>query len=65
MIAPKLNEADLDEFPPSLKDHMEFVWVEQIDEVLARRSRWTAPSDARSGVARAPRRTRSGAARRV
>jgi ATP-dependent Lon protease len=34
VIAPKLNEPDFDEFPPSLKDHMEFLWVDQIDEVL-------------------------------
>jgi len=34
VIAPKQNEQDYDEFPPSLKDNMEFVWVEQIDEVL-------------------------------
>src|SRR5215217_9676894 len=34
VVAPKQNEQDFDEFPPSLKDHMEFIWVEQIDEVL-------------------------------
>jgi len=34
VVAPKLNEVDYDEFPPSLKDHMEFIWVEQIDQVL-------------------------------
>jgi ATP-dependent Lon protease len=34
VIAPKQNDSDFDEFPDSLKDHMEFIWVEQIDEVL-------------------------------
>ena len=34
VIAPKLNEPDFDEFPASLKKEMEFIWVEQIDEVL-------------------------------
>jgi ATP-dependent Lon protease len=34
VLAPKQNESDFDEFPASLKDHMEFVWVEQVDEVL-------------------------------
>ena len=34
VLAPKQNEVDFDEFPPSLKKHMEFVWVDQIDEVL-------------------------------
>jgi ATP-dependent Lon protease len=34
VIAPKENEADYDEFPPSLKKDVEFFWVEQIDAVL-------------------------------
>ena len=34
VIAPKQNDADYDEFPPSLKDNVDFVWVESIDEVL-------------------------------
>jgi len=34
VIAPKENEVDYDEFPPSLKKDVEFLWVEQIDEVL-------------------------------
>jgi ATP-dependent Lon protease len=34
VIAPKENQSDWDEFPPSLKDQVEFIWVEQIDEVL-------------------------------
>jgi len=34
VIAPRENETDYREFPDSLKQHMEFIWVEQIDEVL-------------------------------
>jgi ATP-dependent Lon protease len=34
VIAPKQNEVDFDEFPDSLKEGMEFIWVEQVDEVL-------------------------------
>jgi ATP-dependent Lon protease len=34
VIAPKENEADYDEFPPSLKGCVEFIWVEEIDTVL-------------------------------
>jgi ATP-dependent Lon protease len=34
VIAPKQNEVDFDEFPQSLKDDMQFIWVEQVDEVL-------------------------------
>ena len=34
MIAPRRNEADLDEFPPNLLKHMKFVFVDTVDEVL-------------------------------
>jgi ATP-dependent Lon protease len=34
VIAPKLNEADLDDFPKSLLDEVEFTFVERIDQVL-------------------------------
>ena len=34
MIAPKLNEPDLDEFPAHLRSDMEFVFVETVDRVL-------------------------------
>src|SRR4051795_11345638 len=34
IIAPKLNEADLDDFPDSLLDEVRFSFVETIDEVL-------------------------------
>jgi ATP-dependent Lon protease len=34
VIAPKLNEPDLDEFPPHLLDDIEFVFVDTVDRVL-------------------------------
>jgi ATP-dependent Lon protease len=34
VIAPKLNEADLDEFPPHLLKDIEFKFVSKIDQVL-------------------------------
>jgi ATP-dependent Lon protease len=34
VIAPKQNEVDFDEFPPSLRECVKFIWVEQVDEVL-------------------------------
>ncbi|HEX5909233.1 MAG TPA: S16 family serine protease, partial [Thermoleophilaceae bacterium] len=34
VIAPRRNEADLDEFPPNLLKHMKFVFVDTVDEVL-------------------------------
>jgi ATP-dependent Lon protease len=36
VIAPKLNEADLDDFPESLLAGVEFSFVERVDEVLER-----------------------------
>jgi ATP-dependent Lon protease len=36
VIAPKLNEADLDDFPESLLAEVEFSFVERIDQVLER-----------------------------
>ena len=35
VIAPRRNEADLDEFPPNLLSGMEFVFVDSVDDVLA------------------------------
>jgi ATP-dependent Lon protease len=34
VIAPKQNEPDFDEFPPSLKKDVKFIWAENIDDVL-------------------------------
>ncbi len=35
VIAPKLNQQDLDEFPKHLRKDIEFIWVERIDRALA------------------------------
>jgi ATP-dependent Lon protease len=35
VIAPRRNEADLDEFPPNLLRGMEFVFVDSVEDVLA------------------------------
>ena len=35
MIAPRLNQADLEDIPKHLRDEMEFVFVDTIDKVLA------------------------------
>ncbi|HYI98155.1 MAG TPA: endopeptidase La [Thermoleophilaceae bacterium] len=35
VIAPRRNEADLDEFPPNLLSGMEFVFADTVDDVLA------------------------------
>ncbi|HEX8857208.1 MAG TPA: endopeptidase La [Thermoleophilaceae bacterium] len=34
VIAPKLNQPDLDDIPPQLRRGLEFVWVDRIDQVL-------------------------------
>jgi ATP-dependent Lon protease len=34
VIAPKLNEPDIDEFPQHLLDDIEFAFVDHVDEVL-------------------------------
>ncbi len=34
MIAPKLNEQDVDEFPDHLLKDIEFIWVDRIEQVL-------------------------------
>jgi ATP-dependent Lon protease len=34
VIAPKLNEADLDEFPEHLREDIDFIFVEDVDQVL-------------------------------
>jgi ATP-dependent Lon protease len=56
VIAPKLNEQDLDEFPAHLVKDIEFIWVERIDQVLKHalepedpdRNGARPPADARS-----------------
>jgi ATP-dependent Lon protease len=34
VIAPRRNEADLEEFPEVLCKDLEFVWVDRVDEVF-------------------------------
>ena len=34
MIAPKLNQADAEDFPPNLLKDVEFIWVDSIEKVL-------------------------------
>ena len=34
VIAPRRNEADLEEFPEVLRKDLEFVWVDRVDEVF-------------------------------
>jgi ATP-dependent Lon protease len=52
VIAPKENEADYDEFPPSLKKDVEFFWVEQIDAVLREALEVDRPKRRAQGAAR-------------
>jgi ATP-dependent Lon protease len=53
IIAPKLNEADLDDFPESLLAGVKFSFVERIDQVLEQaleppKSRTSRPSRPRA-----------------
>jgi ATP-dependent Lon protease len=50
VIAPKLNEADLDDFPESLLSDVRFTFVERIDQVLE--EALDAPKSRRSRPAR-------------
>jgi ATP-dependent Lon protease len=34
VIAPKLNRADTEDFPPNLLKDVEFIWVDSIEKVL-------------------------------
>jgi ATP-dependent Lon protease len=36
VILPARNRRDLDEIPESVRNRLEFVWAEKIDDVLAR-----------------------------
>jgi ATP-dependent Lon protease len=35
VLAPRRNEADLEDIPEPLRKHMEFLWVADVDEVFA------------------------------
>ena len=54
VIAPKLNEADLDEFPAHLIDDIEFVFVDAVDRGARRRARAAARRGRQRRQARAP-----------
>jgi ATP-dependent Lon protease len=64
IIAPKENEADYDEFPPSLTNCVEFIWVEQIDTVLREALEVDRPKRRSQGTARRREGTVPAAARR-
>ena len=57
VIAPKLNEADLDEFPQHLVDDIEFVFVDTVDGVLD--LALEPPRDADGNAVKLPRRRRT------
>jgi ATP-dependent Lon protease len=57
VIAPKLNEADLDEFPQHLVDDIEFLFVDTVDRVLD--LALEPPRDADGNAVELPRRRRS------
>jgi ATP-dependent Lon protease len=53
ILAPKLNEPDLSEFPPNLLKHMEFVFVDSIDKVLDEALEGDRPKRSRPRLAQA------------
>ncbi len=53
VIAPKLNEPDLEDFPPSLLGDVEFIFVDSIDRVLGEALEQPKPRGTRS-VTRTP-----------
>jgi ATP-dependent Lon protease len=64
VIAPRLNEADLDEFPEHLKRDIEFVFVDDVDRLLDEALEG-APTARRPTPVRAPRRERAGRRQRA
>ena len=61
VIAPKLNEPDIDEFPANLRRDIEFVFVDQVDRVLDAALEGPPPARRRPTPMRAPRRERAAA----
>ncbi len=57
VIAPRRNQLDIEEIPEQLREQLEFIWVERIDEVFAaalqRRRRRASDSARRAAVAAA------------
>ena len=64
VIAPKLNEPDIDEFPPALRRDIEFVFADQVDRVLDAALEGPPPARRRPTPVPAPRRERAAAKRR-
>ena len=64
VIAPKLNEPDIDEFPPALRRDIEFVFADQVDRVLDAALEGPPPARRRPTPMPAPRRERAAAKRR-
>jgi ATP-dependent Lon protease len=61
VIAPKLNEADLDEFPEHLLGDIEFVFADEVDRVLDEALEGPRRTRRRPTPVRAPRRERAAA----
>jgi ATP-dependent Lon protease len=61
VIAPKLNEADIDEFPAALRKDIEFDFVDQVDQVLDEALEGPPPASRRPTPMRSPRRERAAA----
>jgi ATP-dependent Lon protease len=57
VIAPKLNEADLDEFPDHLIRDIEFIFVDEVDQVLDEALEAAAPPARPAELPRSRRRT--------
>jgi ATP-dependent Lon protease len=49
VILPKRNEKDLEDLPPDVRDQIEFVLVDRVDEVLMTALRNGHPSDSPEG----------------
>ena len=64
VIAPKLNEPDLDEFPAHLLEDIEFIFLESVDRVLDEALEGQPAARRRPTPVRAPRRERAAAKQR-
>ena len=61
VIAPKLNEPDLDEFPEHLLEGIEFLFADEVDQVLDQALEGAPPARRRPTPVRPPRRERAAA----
>ncbi len=64
VIAPKLNEPDVDEIPKHLREDIEFVFVDSLDQVLKQALETAAATKPRPALARRPQRERAAASGR-